>query len=50
MNSINEKSPDLNVLSSDIENTFLEFRLEGFNQKSVSINNASELGGLNDNT
>ncbi len=39
INSINEKSPDLNIISSDIENTFLEFKLEGFNQKLVSINN-----------
>ena len=38
INSINEKSPDLNIISSDIENTFLEFKLAGFNQKSVFIN------------
>ena len=39
INSINEKSPDLNIISSDIENTLLEFKLGGFNQKPVFINN-----------
>ena len=33
-----QKKPDINVLSSDFENTLIEFKLPGFNQRSVEVN------------
>ena len=38
MSSSVQKKPDINVLSSDFENTLIEFKLPGFNQRLVEIN------------
>ena len=38
INSSEEEAPSINIVSSEIENTIVEFNLSGFNQKSVYIN------------
>ena len=38
MSSSVQKKPDINVLSSDFENTLIEFKLPGFNQRLVEVN------------
>ena len=43
INSAKEKSPDLNIISSDFENTYLEFKLDGFNKKSIFINDIEHI-------
>jgi hypothetical protein len=38
ISSSEEEAPSINIVSSEIENTIVEFNLAGFNQKSVYIN------------
>ena len=38
ISSSEEEVPSISIVSSDIENTIVEFNLSGFNQKSVFIN------------